>query len=127
MSKKQEIIIEKWMQKHGCATFDLKGRNIILHDGGLFSIEKKPVMRHKVIRFKKIPEININGKKIKGGSEVIFSKKKYKETDFYVSIWFEELDETIAYFRSMSRVLRKLGFNTKKSIEWMKAKERETN
>lgn len=122
ITKEQEKIAESWRQKHGATSFDLKGRNIILHDGGLFSIEQKPVMRYRTIGFKKLPEININGKKIKGGSEVIFSKKKYKDTDFYVNIWFEELDETIAYLKSMSRMLRKLGFDTSRSIKWMKKK-----
>ena len=122
ITKEQEKIAEKWRQQHGGTTFDLKGRNILLHDGGLFSIEQKPVMRPRVTGFRKILEININGKKIKGGSEVIFSKKKYKDTDFYVNIWFEELDETIAYFKSMSRMLRKLGFDTSMSIKWMKKK-----
>ena len=121
-AKEREKIAESWRQKHGCATFDIKGRNIILHDGGLFSIEQKPVMRYRAIGSKKIPEMNINSKKLKGGSKVIFSKKKYKDTDFYVNIWFEELDETINYFKSMSRMLRKLGFDTRRSIKWMKKK-----
>ncbi len=117
ITKEQEKKVENWRQKHGAASFDLKGRNILLHDGGLFSIEQKPVMRHRAIGFKKIPEMNINGKKIKGCSEVIFSKKKYKDIDFYVNMWFEELDETISYFKSMSQMLRKLGFDTGKSLK----------
>lgn len=112
ITKEQRKIVENWKQKHGCATFDLKGENIILYDGGLFSIEQKPVMRQKVIGFKKIPEININGKKIKGCSKVIFSKKKYKDNYFYVNIWFEELDETISYFKSMRKMLNDIGFAT---------------
>ena len=122
LDSKKRKIAESWRQKHGAASFDLKGRNIILHDGGLFSIEQKPVMRHKVIGFKKLPEINLNGKKLKCSSEVIFSKKKYKDTNFYVNLWFEELDETINYFKSMSRMLRKLGFDTSRSIKWMTKK-----
>lgn len=120
MNKKKQEIIEEWIKNHGCATFDLKGRNIIMHDGGLFSIEQKPVMRNKIIGFKKLPEININGKKIKGGSQVIFSKKKCKNTDFYVNLWFEELDRTIAYFKSMSKMLRKLGFDTNRVMKFNK-------
>jgi hypothetical protein len=122
LTQEQKKIAEKWRQKHGAATFDFKGRNIILHDGGLFSIEQKPVMRHKIIGFKKCPEININGKKIKGCSEAIFSKRKYKDTDFYANLWFEELDEIITYLKSMSRMLRKLGFDPSRSIKWMKKK-----
>ena len=122
ITNEKKKIVESWRQKHGCATFDLRGRNIILHDGGLFSIEQKPVMRNKVIGFKKFPEMNINGKKIGGFSKVIFSKKKYKDKESYVNLWFEELDETISYFKSMSRMLKQLGFDTSKSLKWMKKK-----
>ena len=101
ITKEKEKIAEKWRTKHGCATFDFKNEDIIIHDGGLFWIEQKPVMRHKFIRFKKLPFININGKKIKGGSQAIFSKKKYKDFDFSANLWIGDLDETILYLKSI--------------------------
>lgn len=127
ITKEKEKIAEKWRQSHGVATFDFKNEDIILYDGGLFSIEQKSVMRHKIIGFKKMPELNINGKKLKGCSQVIFSKKKYKDFDFYANIWIGDLDETILYFKSMSRMLRKLGFNTSRSLHPKKSFIRRLN
>jgi hypothetical protein len=34
-------IIWNWRKRNGCAKFDLRNRNIILYDGGLFTIEKE--------------------------------------------------------------------------------------
>lgn len=34
----EKTIIQKWKEKNGAADFDLKNRDIILYDGGLFSI-----------------------------------------------------------------------------------------
>jgi len=127
ITKEKEKIAEKWRQSHGAATFDFKNEDIILHDGGLFSIEQKPVMRQKIIGFKKMPSLSINDKRIKGCSKVIFSKKKYKDFDFYANIWIGDLDETILYFKSMARMLRKIGFNTSRSLHPKKSFIRRLN
>ena len=78
-------------------------------------------MRQKAIGFKKLPLININGKKVKGGSEVIFSKKKYKDFDLNANIWIGDLDDIISHLMSMSRMLRKIGFNTGRSLHLKKS------
>jgi hypothetical protein len=97
-------VIEKWIQNNGAADFDLKKKDIILFDGGLFSIEKEKVMRHKSIGLKKLPNSNC--------SQVIFSKKKYPAEELRAVFWFEELDETINYFKRMKKMLNSLGYKT---------------
>jgi len=104
-------IINEWIKKHGAADVDLKNRDIILYDGGLFSIESKKVKRSKVIDKKKLPD---------GMYKLLFSKKKYTDVDYYANLWIEELDETIDYLRSMRKMLRGLGYDTGKSIKWQK-------
>lgn len=96
-------IVDQWIQKNGAASFDLKNRDIILYDGGLFSIEKKIVLRHSVKGF---------AKPIGGLSRVIFSKKKYPTEELEAVFWFGELDDTIKYFKSMKKMLNSLGYKT---------------
>jgi hypothetical protein len=101
--KMKRKILNEWIKNHGAASFDLKNRDIILYDGGLFSIEKKIVLRHKVKGF---------AKPIGGTSRVIFSEKKYPTEELEAVFWFEELDEIISYLQSMKRMLNKLGYRT---------------
>jgi len=96
-------IVEQWIKDNGAASFDFKKKDIWLWDGGLFSVEKEPVMRSKVIGHKKLPN---------GMTEVLFSKKKYKDFDLKAVFWMEELDETINYFQRMKKMLNKLGYKT---------------
>ena len=104
--KKKEEIAKEWVKNHGAASFDLEKRDIILHDGGLFVIEAKKIKLRKIIGYKRYPN------RI---SEVLFSKKKIiSSVEYTAVIWFEELDETIAYFKNMKRMLNKLGYNTGK-------------
>jgi hypothetical protein len=106
--EEKEKIAKKWIQDHGAASFDLEKGDIILGDGGLFSIEKKDVMVSKDITFKDLPH---------GGAEVIFSEEKIPGEDFDAWMWFEDLDETISYLQSMKRMLNKLGYKTSHTYE----------
>ena len=98
-------IIEEWIQRNGCAGFNLKEKGVILYDGGLFSIEKKKVKRSKIVGYKKLPG---------GYVEVLFSKKKTVPYEDYSAIMhFENIEETINYFKRMKKLLNKLGYKTK--------------
>ena len=103
VKKTNKETMQDWISKNGACKFDAKKRDILLYDGGLFSIEKEKVMRSKVIGMKELPS---------GGSQIIFSKKKYPSESSYALLWMQELDDTIRYFRSMKRMLNKLGFKT---------------
>jgi len=103
LSKKKLAIVEDWIHKHGACSFDFESKDVILGDGGLFSIEKKKVKRQKVSGYKKLPT---------GGMQVIFSKKTYPDEDLEAWLWIEELEETILYFQSMKRMLNKIGVRT---------------
>ena len=103
MKTKKEII-EEWTHKNGACSIDLKNKDIILYDGGLFGIEEKEVMRHKILGTKKLGN---------GYSEIIFSKKKTeKDTEHYITLWFQELDDTINYLVRLKKLLNELGYNT---------------
>ena len=127
ITKEQEKIAEKWIRNHGAASFDFKNRDILLGDGGIIvvNVETKTKPRTR-IWFDKMHPVMLNGHKchrmlsapIKKNGKFILEKVDY----YSVTLWFEELDETIAYFKSMSRMLRKLGFDTSRSIKWMKKK-----
>jgi hypothetical protein len=97
-------VIEKWIWANGAADFDLKKKDVILFDGGLFCIEPYKVMRHKMIGMKKLPNSTC--------SQVIFSKKKYPTEEFKATLWFEDIDETINYFKRMKKMLNSLGYKT---------------
>lgn len=95
---------QKWLEKNGACNLDFKNRNIVLYDGGLFSIESKNVKRRKIIGYKKLPN---------GFSEIIFSKKAtIKDIDHEAILWFEELRETINYLKRLERFLNKQGYKT---------------
>jgi hypothetical protein len=115
LTKKEcEEINLKWKMKNGCSNFDFKEKNMIIYDGGLFPICEKEVMRNKVLGTKKI-KFDFNGKET-NGYKVIFSKKKYKDKENYVVIWFSELRETIEHLQRAEKLLKKLGYNT----DWRK-------
>lgn len=104
-NKERQKIIEEWINKNGACSIDLKNTDIILYDGGLFAIEEKEVMRHKILGFKNA--------KTPGFKEVIFSKKKTeKGTEHFITLWFQELDETINYLKRLKKLLNGLGCNT---------------
>ena len=123
IEKTKQEIIERWIQKHGAATFDLRNKNIILHDGGLFSIEKEIKIKPKTRAiFGRLHKSNINGKTIKAREIKFIPLKRNgrtinEEIEYYKAyIWIEELDDTINYFKSMKRMINKLGFATHKKI-----------
>jgi len=104
MNKTKKKIIEEWIATNGACDFNLKEREIVLYDGGLFSIEAKPIKLHKIVGYKNLPN---------GCRQVIFSKKKLvKSTEYEATLWFEELDETINYLRRMRDMLQRIGYKT---------------
>ena len=110
LAQKQKVI-DKWIEKNGCATFDLKDRQIILHDGAGFCIEKeiKYLPRH---RRKPITE-----GPLKGGVRIVKIKGPKVKHEFYSCYYsFEDLDETINHLRRMKKMLNSIGYRT----EWMK-------
>ena len=105
--KQKQKIVDEWRYSHGAASFDIKKKDIILHDGGLFSVEKyiKYLPRH---RLKKIKEGSL-----KGGAELVEMKGPKVKHEFYDAyLWFEDLDGTISYLRSMKSMLNKIGYKT---------------
>lgn len=76
MNKKS--IIDKWIERNGAAEFDLKNKDIILYDGGLFSIENIPKIKEwtKVVKRKAEKRI-FNGKE-QTVYPIDFVPKKYK-------------------------------------------------
>jgi hypothetical protein len=114
INKKVQKEMESWIWKNGACSFDYKNRDIILHDGGLFSIEKEKRRARKIVGYKKLPN---------GMTEILFSKTKSLWVEDYKAIfWMEELDETINYLKSMKRMLNKLGIDTGLSIRNKKRK-----
>lgn len=104
ITKEQQSLMEKWRRNNGACSFDYKNKDIILHDGGLFSIQKKKIKLHKIIGYKNLSN---------GYKQIIFSKKKVvKSEDYYAIVWMRELDEIVDYFRSMKRMLNKIGIKT---------------
>lgn len=117
--KAKQKKVENWIKRNGCATFDFKNKEVVLHDGGLFSVEKEIKIKPKTkIIFGKLHKTNINGKMIKTREMKLIPIRKNgkvinEECEYYkANIWFEEIDETINYFISMKRMLNKLGFKT---------------
>lgn len=107
-------VVENWIKNHGACSIDLKNKDIILHDGGLFSIDVKSKIKPKT-------KLIINKKADKNGCyscKFIPIKKNGKiikeKVNYYNAIfWFEELNETINYLKGMEKMLNKLGYKTK--------------
>ncbi len=105
--KNKRKIIDKWIEKNGCASFDLKDKQIIFHDGGGFSVEKriKYLPRHRWKPIKEGPS--------KGGAEMVEikgPKVRYEFYDCYYS--FCDLDDTINRLRRMKKMLNDIGYKT---------------
>ena len=119
VDKSKQKIADSWIKNHGAASFDFKNKDILLYDGGLFAIEKEVKIKPKQKVFLgKLKETNINGKILKLRELKSIPVRRNgkileEEQEYYKSIiWFEELDHTINYFKSMKRMLNKLGFKT---------------
>lgn len=84
--------------------FDFKNKDIVLTDGVLFSIEKE------IKRLNKVKDVKPTF--TKGLYQVELTKQKFKTECYKCRIWFEELDEVIAYFQGMKKLLNQLGYNT---------------
>ena len=106
LKKKQEVV-QSWIEKNGCASFDLKNRQIIFHDGGGFSVDK---------RIKYLPKFKtekITEGKWKGGAKLVYIKGTKERYEFYDCYYaFEDLDETINRLRRMKKMLNDLGYRT---------------
>lgn len=106
-SKDKEKIIEKWRKNNGGASFNLKEEEIILHDGGGFSIEKtvKYLPRRRLKQIKEGP--------FKGCAEFAKIKGPKVRHEFYDCYYsFCDLDDTINYLRRMKTMLNDLGYDT---------------
>ncbi len=116
MNKKK--IVKGWVEKNGCAKFNLKDKSVDFFDGGLFAIESKKVKRHKITGYKKLPN---------GCVEILFSKKKLvKDIESHANLWFEDIDDTINYFKRMKKMLNKLGYKTSHGKIKLKSKLNKT-
>lgn len=105
--KEKKKIADKWIEKNGCCTFDLKDEAIVFHDGGGFSVEKiiKYLPRTRWMPIKEGP--------FKGGAESVEikgPKVRYEFYDCYYS--FCDLDETINRLRRMKKMLNGIGYKT---------------
>ena len=106
---KKKKIIEEWRKNHGAANFELKSKNIIFNDGGLFYIEKevKKVPRTKMLISKKPDETGsypVKFVKVKG--------PKVIQENYNAYLWFEELRGVINYLKSMEKMLNQIGYKT---------------
>ncbi len=120
--KNKEKIIEKWIEKNGCASFDLKNEQIIFHDGAGFCIEKeiKYLPRHRWIPIKE--------GLLKGMSSLTEIKGPKVRHEFYKSYYsFCDLDDTINHLRRMKKMLNDLGYETSSPWNRNKNKEKESN
>ncbi|MEK6859687.1 MAG: hypothetical protein AABX54_02625 [Nanoarchaeota archaeon] len=123
--KKERKILDKWISKNGAADFNLKERDIILPDGGLFSIEKETKVKPKTkMRFGKLFEYKTPNGKAWKGHEIKFipikrnGKTVKEKIDYYKAVfWFEDLDETINYFIRMKKMLKGLGYKTNRRLK----------
>jgi hypothetical protein len=102
--KQKKKKLEMWCFKNGASHLDIKNKDIILYDGGLFSIKVENRKRPR-IRWSKLPNGNLGLKEIKG--------KKVKVIDYSAVLWFTDLDSTINYLRRMKKILNNLGYKTK--------------
>jgi len=113
MKKINQRLLDDFVKKNGCGVrVDFKNHNILIPDGGLWSIQKETKKVHKIIGHKRITK-----GEHKGNYQILFSKKKSQTIDHYVVyIWTEELRETILYFQRLEKVLNKMGVDTKRSL-----------
>ena len=94
---KKEKLCEEWISKHGCCNFDLKNKCIQFYDGGLYSLEEFKVKRSRIHHWKRLPN---------GDVELITTKKKYPYIDRRAVICFDDIDNTINYFRALKRFVK---------------------
>ena len=111
-TKQKQKIIQDWIEHHGAADFDCQKKDIILFDGGLFSVikETKVVPKKKMVQYQKKGEKlwTVDFVPIKREGKIVKEKREYYKAMF----WFEELDSTIRYLQSMKKMLQSLGYNT---------------
>ena len=109
ITNKHKEISEKWRKRYGGCIFDFKNKDIILPDGSLFSIEKKKYKAHKIVGYKKLSN---------GNTQILFSKKRLIPSERYEAVmWMSDIDEITSYFKSMKRMLNKIGIKTDSSIK----------
>lgn len=105
--REKEKVAQEWAKKNGGASFDLKERQIILHDGGGFSIEKEI----KYLPRRRLKPI-VEGP-LRGMIELVPIKGPKVRHEFYNCYYsFIDLDETINRLRRMKKMLNGLGYRT---------------
>jgi hypothetical protein len=77
LNQKNKIVLE-WIYKNGAADFDLKKKDIILRDGGIFAIENKPVIKEWTKIVTKPETVILPNCKKGKVSRVDFVSRKYK-------------------------------------------------
>ena len=110
--KERRKLAEKFQQENGACRIDLKNRDVILYDGGLFSIQKY-LTRRSQHRIKRVKE----GRFKDCYGFVAIKGKKVKYEEYEATFWFEELRETIIYLQRLEKVLIKMGYNTHARFE----------
>lgn len=101
-----EKAFDEWLHKNGACNVDFKNQDIILYEGGLFSIrDTKWRAKRPTGRFKKSSH--------KGYLEMIYYKNKYTwYTNHDAVFWFRDLHENINYLKRLERLLNTLGYKT---------------
>tara|TARA_Y100000310_G_C20595660_1_gene770364 strand:+ start:824 stop:1204 length:381 start_codon:yes stop_codon:yes gene_type:complete len=113
--KERRKLAKDFIENNGACYFDFKKRDIIFPDGGLFSIEKIIKKRPRYRKVKIKGEDFYHLKDIKG--------KKIKYEDYEATVWIEDVTDMINYLKRLEKVLIKMGYNPKQSIEWQKRTE----
>lgn len=113
MANKREMItkttsrnqlIRRWLRANdGLIKFDFGKRDVIFTDGGMFSFKFDRTMQRKMIGFQQKP----NGEIVE-----VLSKKKYPSEKYSGAIWFGEIDNAAEFFKSLKKLLNKLGYDT---------------
>lgn len=108
LSQKNKMLTE-FLIKNGCGIkLDFDHNTVVIPDGGLWGVNKEII---------KIPVIKGYKKTPKGNYEILtYPKRKQNSEEFDVIIWFEELRETILYLERLEKLLKEMGYDTKKSI-----------
>jgi hypothetical protein len=107
--REHEKAFAEWLHKNGACKVDFKNQDIILYDGGLFSIKDTKWRAKKFTgRFK-----TIHHKKFGKCYEMIIYKNKYEwHTSHDAEFYFSDLHENINYLKRLEKFLIKLGYKT---------------
>jgi len=104
--KERNKLAEEFQSNNGGIYFDFKNKTLIFPDGGLFSMEKKveTVSNSKFVLIKEGD--------YKDCLKLVPTKGTKKVDNLSASMWFEDVKDTIRYFRRLDDCLKKMGYNT---------------